>query len=150
MLVGRALLQCRQTPICSISGRVLRVGSVRSRYVFWWHLVVLEIEKTAGMVEINRNHYPLALDSPVIPVGGVGISACGEIQGCGDCKPGLPSGDDTLRSTRPHLFREGADPVSPTGSASQAAGWRGHTEGAVVSCRGGGWWPPGSRWGSGP
>ena len=91
MLVGRALLQCRQTPICSISGRVLQVGSVRWRYVFWWHLVVLEIGKTAGMVEINRNHYPLALDLPGIPVGSV--SACGEIHGAvtanPDSRPGM-------------------------------------------------------------
>ena len=68
MLVGRALLQCRQTPICSISGRVLQVGSVRRSQVFWWHLVVLEIGKTAGMVESNRKHDPLTLDSPGIPV----------------------------------------------------------------------------------
>ena len=95
MLVGRALLQCRQTPICSISGRVLRVGSVRRRQVFWWHLVVLEIGKTAGMVEINRNHYPLTLDLCGIPVGGE-IFACGEIHGAVTANPDSRPGKTPL------------------------------------------------------
>ena len=36
--------------------------------MFWWHLVVLDMGKIAGMVEINRKYDPLALDRPGIPV----------------------------------------------------------------------------------
>ena len=56
--------------------------------------------KTAGMVEINREYAPLALDLPGIPVGSRDIRLRRN-QWCGDCKPGLPSGDEAAREKIP-------------------------------------------------
>ena len=62
---------------------------------------MLDMGKTAGMVEINRKYDPLALDLPGIPVG---ISACGEINGAVTANPDSRPGKNLLSGGFSYIY----------------------------------------------